>query len=191
MKMELQKNKNEKKLQEEIAFPSDVQVTVSEEKISMKKGDKIIERIMHPLVHARIDGNTIILYCNKSRKIERRMLGTFAAHVKNMIKGFSEPFKYKLQVVNVHFPMTVTHDKEKKEIVIKNFLGEKKERRVKVVDGVNVKINKDIIELESHDIEKAGRVATNIEKGSRVKNKDRRIYQDGIFITEKPGRSYL
>ena len=53
------------------------------------------------------------------------------------------------------------------------------------------KIDNQIIEVDSYDIEKAGQVATSIEKGSKVKNKDRRVYQDGIFIIEKPGRTYL
>ena len=133
----------------------------------------------------------MILTAKKNRKVERRLIGTFVAHIKNMVLGFKEPFKYRLQVVNVHFPMTVSHDKEKKEIVVKNFLGEKKDRRIPLIDGVTVKVIKDIIEIESADIEKAGQIATRIEKGAHVRNKDRRVYQDGIFIIEKPGRSYL
>ncbi|MEK6830637.1 MAG: 50S ribosomal protein L6, partial [Nanoarchaeota archaeon] len=70
-------------------------------------------------------------------------------------------------------------------------LGEKKDRRIKLLPNVEVKLDKDVIELKSFDIEKAGQSATNIEKGTKVRNKDRRVYQDGIFIIEKPGRSYL
>ena len=113
------------------------------------------------------------------------------AHIKNMIKGLTEGFKYKLQIANVHFPMNVSHDKENNELIIKNFLGEKQDRIVKLIPGVEIKVDKETIEIESFDIEKAGQCAANIEKGAKVRNKDRRIFQDGIFIIEKPGRSFL
>ena len=56
--------------------------------------------------------------------------------------------------------------------------------------GVEVKVDKENIEIKSDNIERAGQSAANIEKGTKVRNKDRRIYQDGIFITEKPGRIF-
>lgn len=183
--------KSEKKIREEIAIPTDVEVHVDGETLKMKKKEVILTRVIHPLIKLNVEGNSLILTTKKNRKVERRLMGTFAAHIKNMILGLNEGFKYRLQVVNVHFPMTVSHDKEKKEIVVKNFLGEKKDRRIALIEGVAVKVNKDIIELESADIEKAGQTATRIEKGAHVRNKDRRVYQDGIFIIEKPGRSYL
>ena len=80
---------------------------------------------------------------------------------------------------------------ENNEIIIKNFLGEKQDRIVKLIEGVNVKIDKETIELDSIDIEKAGQCAANIEKAAKVRNKDRRIFQDGIFIIEKPRRKFL
>ncbi len=109
----------------------------------------------------------------------------------NMVKGLEEGFTYKLQISNVHFPMNVSHDKGNNKLVVKNFLGEKIDRIIPLVEGVDIKIDNEIIEINGHDIEKTGRVATSIEKGTRVRNKDRRIYQDGIFIIEKPGRAYL
>ena len=118
------------------------------------------------------------------------MFGTLKAHFNNMIKGLTEKFKYKLQIANVHFPMNVSVDKNANELVVKNFLGEKKDRRIKLVEGVDVKVNGEVIELESINIEKAGQCAANIEKGAKVRNKDRRIFQDGIFIVEKPGRTF-
>ena len=191
MKKVKRETKSASGIREEIAIPADVEIQIEGERIIMKNKDVTITRILHPLINVKSEGKNLVLTTKKNRKIERRMMGTFFAHIKNMMRGFTEPFKYRLQVVNVHFPMTVSHDKEKKEIVIKNFLGEKKDRRVPLIDGVEVKVTKDIIELESADIEKAGQIATRIEKGARVRDKDRRIYQDGIFIIEKPGRSYL
>jgi large subunit ribosomal protein L6 len=73
------------------------------------------------------------------------------------------------------------------ELVVKNFLGEKVPRTIKFDQGVKVKISGDIIEIESPDIELAGRTASKFEGLTFVSKRDRRIFQDGIYITQKAG----
>ncbi|MFA7707652.1 MAG: 50S ribosomal protein L6 [Candidatus Pacearchaeota archaeon] len=179
-----------KDLREEIEIPEGIKTEIKHDKIIMKKNNDEIQIVTNSKVKVTTEGNKIILEFKKATKNNKRMIGTVTAHIKNMIKGLTKKFKYKLQISNVHFPMTVTLDKSKNELVIKNFLGEKKERRIKIAKEVEVKVNKEEIEIESISIEKAGQCAANIEKGTKVRNKDRRIFQDGIFITEKPGRIF-
>jgi len=178
-------------LHEEIEIPEGIESRIEDDEMIMKKDDEELKRKLNVLVDVNVETGKIILEANKASKRERKIFGTMKAHFNNMIKGLTEKFKYKLQAVSVHFPMNVSVDKEKNELIVKNFLGEKTDRRIKLVPGVDVKVDKDIIEIESVDIEKAGQCAANIEKGTRVKNKDRRVYQDGIYITEKPGRVFL
>lgn len=110
---------------------------------------------------------------------------TFVAHIKNMFKGVQEPFTYKLKVVYVHFPMTVSI--QNSEFVVSNFLGERRPRKIKLLKGVDVKIDGDYIFVQSPDIELAGKTATLIEQLTRVSARDRRNFLDGIFIVEKAG----
>jgi large subunit ribosomal protein L6 len=79
--------------------------------------------------------------------------------------------------------MTVNHEGSK--IVIKNFLGERVPRIAKILDGVKVQIDKDIITLSGSSIEAVGQSAGNLEKSTRITNRDRRRFQDGIYITSK------
>ncbi len=191
-KTEIKKKKvKDDKLSEEIEVPEGIMVSVDDDKLIMKKENKEIKRGLHALIDVKVEGNKIVLTANRNRRIERKLFGTFKSHINNMIKGLTEGFTYKLQIANVHFPMNVSHDKENNELVVKNFLGEKKDRRIKLVDDVDVKIDNEVIELNSFDIEKAGQTATNIEKGTRVRNKDRRIFQDGIFLVSKPRREFM
>jgi large subunit ribosomal protein L6 len=83
--------------------------------------------------------------------------------------------------------MTVTYDKARHELVIKNFLGEVKPRIAKILPEVEIKVEKEIITVEGHDKEKAGQTAGNIEKAAKVNNRDRRVFQDGIYLVSRNG----
>ncbi len=189
-----------KDLREEIEIPEGINANIDGDRIILKKveagsekseGDHELERRLDRRVETKIEGNKVILESKNTTKNDRKMFGTMKAHINNMVKGLTEKFKYKLQIANVHFPMNVSHDKAKNVLVVKNFLGEKQDREIKLIEGVDVKVDKETIELESVNIEKAGQCAANIEKSAKVKNKDRRIFQDGIFIIEKPRRKFM
>ena len=185
--MEIKNQTKKYSLYEEIQIPEEIIANVENNILIMKKHNQETRRKINPLIEMKIDGDKLVINSKNSKKNGRKIFGTFKAHIKNMIKGLLEGFKYKLQIVNVHFPINISYDEDKNELVVKNFLGENKDRRIKLEVNVDVKIDKDIIELTSFDIEKVGQSAANIEKGTRIINRDRRIYQDGVFIIEKPG----
>ncbi len=84
--------------------------------------------------------------------------------------------------------MLVEVNKNKNILLIKNFLGEKKPRVAKILPGVEVNIEKNIITISSPNKELAGQTSANFEKATHVRNRDRRKFQDGIFIIKKPMR---
>lgn len=81
----------------------------------------------------------------------------------------------------------MTYNEQKREILIKNFLGETKPRIAKVLPNVDVMIEGDKIILSSADKDTVGQSAANIETSTKIRGRDRRIFQDGIWITEKSG----
>jgi large subunit ribosomal protein L6 len=178
-------------LHEEIEIPSGIDAKIEGRELTIKKENNALKRKISPEITVKIDGNKIIIEAKKATRNEKKISGSLAAHFKNMIAGVNEKYKYRLQAASVHFPMSVSFDNSKREITIKNFIGEKTDRKLKVREGVDVKVTKDIIEIESCDIEKAGQTAADIEKRTKIRNFDRRIYQDGIYIIEKPGRKFL
>jgi large subunit ribosomal protein L6 len=177
-------------LQEELEIPTGISAVVENDEITLKKDNKEVKRKLNNRIEVKIQGNKILLTSKKSSKREKKLFYTIKAHIKNAFEGLTKEFKYKLKAVSVHFPMTLELDKANNILLVKNFLGEKKPRQIKIIPGVEVKIDKDSIELECADIEKAGQVAANIEKGTKIRCRDRRVFQDGIFITEKPGVIY-
>ena len=175
---------------EKIEIPEGIELEINEETIKVSGNGKENRKNFNlKNIEVKRRDNTLILESKKSTKRERKMINTIRAHINNMIKGLQENFVYKLEITYVHFPMTVKHDESKKEIVIDNFFGEKKQRVCKVIDNVEVKVDKKFITVESHNKELAGQMAANLEKATKIRNKDRRKFQDGIYITEKCGKA--
>lgn len=170
----------------ELEIPKDegIEITAEKGEVHIKKDGKEAKRRFSGAVIEK-HGDKIIVKTKRSTKREKKVINTIVAHIKNMIKGLKENFEYKLQICAVHFPMSV--EVKGREVIVKNFLGETKERKAKIIPGVEVKIERDIITVSSSNKEHAGQTAANIEKSAQIKDKDRRIFQDGIFITEKSG----
>ena len=56
----------------------------------------------------------------------------------------------------------------------------------KILQGVDVKIkNKVELVVSGIDKELVGQTAANIERCATVKNRDRRVFQDGIYLLSK------
>ena len=175
------------KIIEEIKIPEGVECSLTDGIFKCKKGDVELKReISLPRTKMDISKEKITFVCEKGNKKNRAIVKSFRIHVENMFKGLEDKFTYELEICHVHFPMTVKVESE--EIVIDNFLGEKFKRRAKILPGVEVEVKGNKINVSGHDVETAGQTAANIEKAARVREKDRRIFQDGIFITNKRGR---
>jgi large subunit ribosomal protein L6 len=175
-----------KEISKKIEIPEGVEVSINGDKILVKHGDKKNEREFDfAKLTFEKKGNEIIVENKNASKNEKKRINTIASHIRNMIKGIQEKFEYKLKVCFVHFPITV--EVKGHEAIVKNFLGERSPRTVKIPAGADVTVDKEIITVSSYDKEIAGQAAANFENVTRITNKDRRIFQDGIFITNKCG----
>lgn len=169
----------------EIDIPAGVQFSSEKRKIAAKGPAGHIERpFPAKRVDIKVEGNKISIKPKDKSADARMIAGAFNAHIRNMIAGAQKPYVYKLKVTYTHFPVTVTASGS--EFVVQNFLGSKKHRKIKLFPGAKVSIQGDIITVESPDLELAGKTASSMEKCTRITNRDRRVFQDGIYITQKP-----
>ncbi|CAG7861728.1 hypothetical protein BRARA_I01786 [Brassica rapa] len=113
---------------------------------------------------------------------------TALSHVDNLITGVIRGFRYKMRFVYAHFPINASIGGDSKSIEIRNFLGEKKVRKVEMLDGVTIVRSekvKDEIVLDGNDIELVSRSCALINQKCHVKKKDIRKFLDGIYVSEK------
>ncbi len=116
------------------------------------------------------------------RKPSKVMIGTMTSHIRNMIAGVTRGWEYKLKIIYSHFPITVKA--EGKKIIISNFVGERSPRVTDLIGDSKIDIKGDEIIVKGIDLEDVSKTAANIENVTRIRNYDRRIFQDGIYITK-------
>lgn len=104
-----------------------------------------------------------------------------------MIVGVTKGYKYKMRFVYAHFPVNCKISDDKKNIEIRNFLGEKRVRKVDMREGCVVEVTgqKDEIQITGNDLELVSNSAAAIHLATLVKNKDIRKFLDGIYVSER------
>jgi large subunit ribosomal protein L6 len=113
------------------------------------------------------------------------LLGTVRSHILNMIDGVTRKFRYEMKIVYAHFPITVEYESTSNTLLIKNFLGERSARKAHILPGVDVRVTGDTVILEGIDKENVGQTAANIQRATRIRKKDPRVFGDGIYVYRK------
>lgn len=172
------------KIQEEVRIPEDLEFELDGNivKVSGPKGEVSRELDMNG-VSLSEKGGKIVIEADSDKRKHRALLGTAKSRLRNMIKGVTEGFVYRLVVLYSHFPISVKVEGDRVEI--HNFLGESKPRVAKIVGGTGVKVEGDEIVVRGIDKEEAGQTAANIEQVAQVRERDPRVFQDGIYIIEE------
>ncbi|KAK7392474.1 hypothetical protein VNO78_20913 [Psophocarpus tetragonolobus] len=173
------------------------------EGVSIKVNAKVIEvegprgKLVRDFKHLNLDFQ-LITDENGKRKLKidawfgsrktSAAIRTALSHVGNLITGVTKGYRYKMRFVYAHFPINASITSTNKSIEIRNFLGEKKVRKVDMLEGVSVvrseKVKDELI-LDGNDIELVSRSCALINQKCHVKNKDIRKFLDGIYVSEK------
>lgn len=167
-----------------IEVPNGVEVSIKDRIVSVtgKKGALTRDFSQSP-VTIQIEGKEIKVQANWPRKREASLVGTISSHIQNMIIGVTEGFTYKLKIVFAHFPISV---KVKENMVsIENFTGERSPRWARIMGDSKVSAKEDDVIVQGINLEDVSQTAANIERATKVKRKDPRVFLDGIFVYEK------
>merc|ERR1712025_489456 len=122
------------------------------------------------------------------KKKELAAVRTACSHITNLMNGVTKGYKYKMRAVYAHFPINCAITEGGTLVEVRNFLGEKYTRRVRMHDGVkceNSKEQKDELIITGNNIEAVSQSAALIQQSTTVKNKDIRKFLDGLYVSEK------
>jgi len=167
-----------------VEIPPNVDVTLEGSLLTVTGPKGTLSRdLRFPQIDVTLEDAEIVISTASGRKRFLAMSGTLEAHAKNMIRGVIEGHEYHMKVVYSHFPIQLKQQGDR--IMISNFLGEKQPRVAKILEGVTVKIGNDELTLTGIDKENVGNTAANIEHATKITKRDPRVFQDGIYITER------
>ncbi len=172
-------------LKAEIQPPEGFDVSLEKGKLRVKGSNgEVIKEFRHPMVSLSLADGKITISAESGRRKVRAIAGTWEVLIKNMFSGASKGWRAELKLVYSHFPVKLKADGG--SLVIDNFLGEKSPRRVPIPSGLKVEIDQGTVTVSGPDKEMVGRMAGRIEQATRVRGYDKRVFQDGIYITRKP-----
>jgi large subunit ribosomal protein L6 len=169
----------------EIQIPQGVTANLSGATLTVKgqKG-QVSREFRFPGIKLAADDAKIAVQATKADKQTKATVGTYASHVKNMVKGVTEGYEYSMKIVYSHFPIQVKVE-GKDKVSIGNFLGERKPRYASIMGDTKVNVAGDKVTITGINKEYVGQTAANIEQACRIRNRDPRVFQDGVYIINK------
>lgn len=168
---------------EEIDIPEDVNVTIGDNVIIKGPQGEVSRKFTYPNISMKKEDDKIVLETSFPKKKDKSMIGTTRAHINNMIIGVTEGFTYHMKIVFAHFPMNVKVSGNK--VNIDNFLGERHPRTAKIVGSAKVNVKGDEVTVTGINKEDVGQTVANLEQATKIKGRDPRVFQDGIYLIDK------
>ncbi len=173
---------------EEIEIPKGVKVSLEgghHIRVKGPEGD-ITKDFSHIRgIKVAIEGNKVIFSTNFPKSGTLALIKTIMSIISNLIIGVQNNYKYISKIAYSHFPCSVRVDEKNKIIFVENFLGERAPRKANFPDNVKVEVKGDDVSFTGPDKEALGQSAANVKRACRIRKKDPRVFQDGVYLYKK------
>ena len=131
-------------------------------------------------VSLTINGKKIIIKPYGKRRKDLAITNTSRSIIRNMITGVLDGYTYKLKVVFAHFPISIKI--KGKQISIENFFGERSPRVTDIIGDCKLSVEDEDLVIKGPSLEDVSQTAANVELGTRIKDKDKRVFLDGLYV---------
>lgn len=170
-------------LREELPIPEGLDVTIDGGITIKGSKGQLSRKFNYSGITIKKEEGNVVIEANFPKKRDKAMLGTIKSHINNMIIGLTDGFTYNMKIVYAHFPMTVKAAGNK--VTIENFLGERYPRTAKIVGSAKVQVKGDEVVVTGINKEDVGQTMANLEQATKIKGRDPRVFQDGIYLVSR------
>lgn len=172
----------EQEIMAEVKIPAGVKVTkegsflVAKGKLGTVKKD-----LLKVPVTVTIEGDKVTIKPYGKRKRDLAVTNTVRSIVQSMAKGVEKGYTYKVKVIFAHFPISVKV--KGKEVHVENFFGERSSRVAMIRgDATKVEVQGEDVVIKGPSLEDVSQTAANIEQSTKIKDKDQRVFLDGLYV---------
>ena len=159
-----------------IEIPQGVTVEISEKEIKVKGPKGELTQVIHPEIKIeQKDGKVFVAPKAELSKKGRGLWGLYRALVANMVEGVSKGFEKKLEIEGVGFKAAFTNPV-----------------KIAKIDGVDFKVEKNVITVSGANKERVGHIAALIRKQKKAEPyKGKGIKYQGEKIRRKEGKKVV
>jgi len=167
-----------------IAVPSGVTITVDDSCITVAGPKGTLSQFTMPGITVKQADNELLVTRQDDSKVQRSKHGLMRSLVNNMIVGVTQGFSKKLEINGVGFRANVEADK------LKMSLGFSHEVIYKIIQGISVTVEQNIITVSGISKQQVGQVAAEIRALKKPEPyKGKGIKYVGERIIRKSGKS--
>ncbi|MBU0533020.1 50S ribosomal protein L6 [Candidatus Micrarchaeota archaeon] len=157
-----------------IKIPEGINVSVDNHVVTVKGPIGELKKSFSKRVALTVEANEV-----KISTKSPALAGTIESIVTSMVKGVTDGYTKKLKVLYAHFPVSI--EIKGTQILIKNFLGEKQPRKAALVGNTKIEVKGQNVTVSGLDKEAVGQTVANMRIALKIKERDARIFQDGIY----------
>ena len=173
---------------EELEIPEGVEVTLEGgHHIKVKGAEGIVTKDFSHMrgIKVSINNKKIIFSTNFPKSGTLALIKTVVSIINNLIIGVQTNYKYVSKICYSHFPCSVKVDEKNHMLFVENFLGERAPRKSRYPSEVKVELQGEDVYFIGPDKEALGQAAANIKRSCRIRKKDPRVFQDGVYLYKK------
>ncbi len=169
----------------EIEMPNGVQAEVKGNEVSVKGAlGTNTRRFNDSLLTVSVSGNKLSIVPAESKKLKEKSKTaevSFAKAVRNDIDGVIKYYEANMQTVSAHFPISLEIKGD--TLLIKNLIGERAPRTAYIVGKSKAEVKGQNLRIYGISKEEVSQSAANVRRACRIRFKDTRIFQDGLYFT--------
>lgn len=166
-----------------IQIPSGVTVQVEGEKVVVSGPQGRLERIIRPEIKVLVEEGVVKISPAKETKQTTALWGLTRALIANMVDGVVKKFEKKLEISGIGFQASV----QGRDLVLK--IGFTHPVTIAIPEGIDAKVEKNVITVTGHDKEAVGQFAANVRARKKPEPyKGKGIYYAGEKIRRKAGK---
>ena len=166
-----------------IAVPANVTVTLAEGVLKVKGPLGELSKPVHTAVAIDISAEGVKVDAKDTSKLARSLRGTFASHLRNMMKGVSEKYAKKLELQGIGYRVELQGKNLKFQVGFSHPV------ILAIPAGLDATVEKNLITISGTDKEAVGQFAANVRAVKKPEPyKGKGIRYQGEYVREKQGK---